>query len=259
VIPIQAAAAVVTVLIVMLGVVHTRMEKRIRTARRLEQMLSEANHELASLEMLKSRFLGRIGDVLAEPLKSIEASSACLSESGKGLPEEFREDLERLHGEVHSLVRILSVFEEIGHQEETGAGSSSRATANISLDGIVSEEAMALAEQAAEKSVSLSVSLCGDVTIAGNPEQMKEAVSSMLFETLRRTAPGGVVTVQLTDSETIQLQTGWTAGENQPVPDENLLGTGLLRLIASSHGGWVSIDAEKRRMTLNLPPAGEGK
>lgn len=256
-ISLQLAAGIFTLLIIFIGVIHWRMELKIRRIGKLERNLADARRELQSMEMLKSRFLGRIGDVLAEPLKAIEVTSDKLGHENPGLPDNVLSDLARLSDEVHSLVRILTVFEQISRNETEESSEVSPGDDLIRIDELVSEAAMEIADTAADRMVSISVNICGSVEIRGRTGQIAEAVSSLLQETLRRSDENTVLTVELRVSRNIELEINWTGEERPGTGDENLLGTGLTRLIASSHGGWVSEDWNEGRITLILPKAGD--
>ncbi len=260
-ISLQLAAGIFTILVLCIGVIHFRMEARIKRVKRLEMLLAEARRELNSLEKLKSRLLGRIGDVLSEPLAAIEATSQKLGRENPSLPEEVVEDLKRLSEEVHSLVRILTVFEQIS-QEDTTHSQENIETAPLEpvfFDEIVSEAAMELSELAADRMVSLSVSIAGDAQTTGSYSQLAEAVTSLLRESLKRAASGSLLIIELSKSRNIELEVRWTSDESgsDTRTEENLLGTGLTRLIASSHGGWLSEDPEEGRIRLILPKAGD--
>lgn len=258
-ISLQLAAGIVTLLIVFIGIIHWRMEIKIRQMKKLEENLADARRELNSMEMLKSRFLGRIGDVLAEPLKAIEATSDKLGHENPGLPDNVLKDLSRLSEEVHSLARILTVFEQISKNDGDDKRENRKGTRRIMLDRIVAEAAMEISDFAADRMVSISVNICGEVETRGNPSQIAEAVNSLLQETLRRSDGNTVLSIELRESENIELEINWTGEQKPGTGDENLLGTGLTRLIASSHGGWVSEDWNQGRITLILPGAGEVK
>jgi len=260
-ISLQLAAGIFTVLVFGIGLIHIKMEQKAGSVRKLEKLLEDARRELSSLELLKSRFLGRIADILAEPLKAIESTSNKLSKDNPGLPDGVLSDLERLSGDVHSLVRMLNVFEQISRNETDAQGEEKVEIREIlQLDEIVSEAAMDISEAASDAGVSLSVSICGAVQISGKGPQITEAVSSLLQETLRRSRAGTVMSIDLRVSRNIELEINW-AGNDSPAANaekkENLFGTGLTRLIASSHGGWVSEDQKGGRITLILPKAGE--
>ncbi len=256
-IPVQAAAAVLTLFLVATGILHMRMQQRKKRVKALEKLLSDAGRELNSLEMLKSRFLGRIGDVLSEPLRAIEATSEKLGRENPNLPPDILRDLIRLAEEVHALTRILTVFEEISRDE--GEGSTQK-TERVQLDDIVAEAAMNISEAASRRMVSVSVNTCGTVHCTGSRNQLTEAVNSLLRETLRRAGENAVISMELRETRNIELEICWSGsrtGTDAKQNDENLLGTGLTRLIASAHGGWVSEDNNEGRITLILPKAGE--
>lgn len=252
-IPGQLAFGIAALLVAMIGVIHWRLEMKMKQIRELERSLEDARRELLSMETLKSRFLGRIGDVLAEPLKAIESTSEKLGRENPVLPDAVLRDLSRLSEEVHSLVRILTVFEQISREDGEEDDSPRKVREGIELDRMVSEAVMDFAEEAADRLVSVSVNISGQGTVHGNPSQLSEAVASLLQEALRRADPNTVLTVELRAVGNVELELGWT-GESAPrAGDENILGTGLTRLIASSHGGWLSEDWNQGRITLILP------
>jgi len=256
--PLPLAAGIFTILVISIGIIHYQLEKRIRTVKRLEKLLADSNRELASLEILKSRFLTRIGDVLANPLKAIEASSHRLAFMDAGIPDDILNDLTTLSDEVRSLIRILGVFEEISKDDESiRETEGSAGTEIVQMDEIVSEVAMDISENAAEKLVSLSVAICGSVNVTGNTAQLYETVSSILRETLKRADPGTLMSVELRVQNNMELETRWESANQELPEDQDLLGAGFIRLVASSHGGWLSVDMEYGRITLILPLAGE--
>ncbi|MCD4706848.1 MAG: hypothetical protein K8S62_03830 [Candidatus Sabulitectum sp.] len=253
--PLPLAAGIFTILIISIGIIHYRLEKRIRTVKKLEKLLADSSRELASLEVLKSRFLSRIGDVLATPLKAIEASSRRLISVDAGIPDDIFNDLQNLSDEVRSLIRIMSVFEEISAKEtDMPAG-----TEIVQMDEIVSEAAMDISEDAADKLVSLSVAICGTVEVAGRKSQLSETVSSILREALKKADSGTLMSVELRIENNMEMETSWTSVRQQASEEQDLLGAGFIRLVASSHGGWLSADMENRRITLILPLAGENQ
>jgi K+-sensing histidine kinase KdpD len=256
-IPLPFAAGVFTLLTICIGIIHLRLERRVRAVKHLEKLLADSNREVASLEMLKSSVLSRIGDVLATPLKVIESSSERLANAESGLSDSILSDLNRLTEEVHSLIRILNVFEEITSKEDDPGDGAETLLHAVRMDEIVSEAAMELSEPAADKMVSLSVSICGSVEVMGRNLQLTEAVTSMLWETLKRADPGTVMSIELRAPGNMELEAGWVNEGKAVTEEENLLATGLTKLIASSHGGWVSEDFESGRITLILPLAGE--
>ncbi|MEA3266871.1 MAG: hypothetical protein U9P42_08000, partial [Candidatus Fermentibacteria bacterium] len=195
------AAGVVTILILCFGVFYGRFQKKEKKVKKLEKLLEDTNRELASLELLKSHFLSRIGDVLASPLKTIEASSTRLSSLDSGIPREIQADLNDLSSEVRSLIRIMGVLEDItdssGASGDEGDHRSETDMELVHMDDIVSEAAMEISEAAGDKQVSLSVGICGRVDIPGKKAQLAETVSSIFREALKRAAPGSVLSVEL--------------------------------------------------------------
>lgn len=254
------AAGIFTILILLMGAIHIKMEQKARSVNRLEKLLGDARRELNSLELLKSRYLARIADILAEPLKAIESTSNKLTRENYGFPEGVLKDLERLTGDVHALARMLSVFEQISGNAGEDQEEVFRAEETVHLDEIVSEAAMDISEAASDNSVSLSVSICGAVLTRGNSSQLREAVASMLEEALRRSARGTVMSIELRLSRNIEIEIGWSSDDDYDQTlrsEDDHFGTGLTRLIASSHGGWVSEDQKEGRITLILPKAGD--
>ncbi len=260
--PISLAAAIFTVLITGMGIVYYRYEKQAGIIKKLEKLLADSSRELASMEILKSRFLSRIGDVLLSPLKKIETSSKRLASVDTGIPESILYDLRNLSEEVRSLIRIMSVFEEISSGGDDKSVESLRAMGaeTVHMDDIVSEAAMSIAEDAAAKLVSMSVAICGSVNVSGRKAQLYETVSSIFREILKKADPGTVMNIELRVDNNMELESKWESKEHHEVSEEqDLPGAGFIRLVASSHGGWLNVDIEHGSITLILPIAGENR
>lgn len=247
-------------MIIVIGILHSRYEKQTKKLRQLEGLLADSNKELVSLEILKSRFLIRIGDVLSVPLKAIEASSRRLTSADSGVSENLLKDLQDLYEEVRSLIRIMSVFEEITTNNKTLEEPDFDADAQVvQMDEIVSEVAMGISDDATDKLVSLSVAICGTVEVFGRRTQLFEIVSSILREALKRAESGSVLIVNLTTEQNMELETIWHSDKKPATEEQDLLGAGFIRLVASSHGGWLTVDKEHGFMKLTLPLAGENE
>ena len=259
--PLPLAAGIFTILVISMGIMYFELSKRKETTNRLEKLLKDSRRELASLEILESRFLNRIGDVLAIPLKTIESSSTCLSIAEGGIPDNIRSDLHELSEEVKSLIRILSVFKDISTaNDESAMGKDSVNQVDIvQMDDIVSTAAMEISEEATDKQVSLSVTICGSVKVAGKEAQLAEAVSSILREALKSADPATLMTVELRIETNMELKVGWNCAEQQLSEEPHLLGAGFVRLVASAHGGWLNVEMEHRQITLILPVAGDNQ
>lgn len=256
-IPLPIAAGVFTLLVILIGIVCANLERKTKTVERLEKLLVDSTRELTSLEILKSSFLNRIGDVLSSPLKTIDYSSKKIANLYADLPEEVLHDLSNLSDELHSLIRILGVFEDFSTNDNNDAAKTSTSSLSVSMDEIVSEASMTISEPAADKMVSLAVAICGNVIIHGRESQLTEAVSSILREALKNADPGTLMRINLTTEENMELQVCWNSGESETKKEANLLRAGFIRLVASSHGGWLNVDLKNRSITLILPLAGD--
>lgn len=256
-IPLPIAAGVFTLIVILIGIMCANLERKTKTVKRLEKLLVDSTRELASLEILKSSFLNRIGDVLSSPLKTIDYSSNKIANLYTDLPEEVLHDLSNLSDELHSLIRILGVFEDFSTNDNNDVTKTDTSLQSISMDEIVSEASMTISEPAANKMVSLAVAICGSVTIHGRESQLTEAVSSIFREALKNADSGTVMSIDLTSEENMELQVSWSSGESDAKNEENLLGAGFIRLVASSHGGWLNVDMKNRSITLILPLAGD--
>ena len=267
--PLPIAAGLFTIFIIFCGVILYRLEKRTKAMKRLEKLLADSSRELASLETLKSHFLIRIGDVLSTPLRTIEASSTKLTKVDADIPEDVRNDIQMLSDEVRSLIRILGVFEDISGAE-VGSGTKTDGKTDhpgeekamdgveiVQMDDLVSEAAMDISEDAADKLVSLSVAICGKTEVRGKRMQLFETVLAILRESLKRADPSTVMTVDLKIENNIELEICWDSSSQHALEEQDLLGAGFIRLVASSHGGWLNTDMEHGRISLILPLAGE--
>jgi hypothetical protein len=200
--------------------------------------------------------------VLLSPLKTIETAAKRLTGVNAGIPESILGDLQNLSEEVRSLIRIMSVFEEIssGEDDKSGGFIRIKGTEPIHMDDIVSEAAMNIAEDAAVKLVSMSVAICGSVMVSGRKAQLSEIVSSIFRETLKKAESGTVMGIELRVGNNMELESKWESkGHRQVSEDQDLLGVGFIRLVASSHGGWLNVDIEHGSITLILPIAGENR
>ncbi len=251
--PLTIAALIFTILIVSIGIIHYRLGKRTRAVRKLEKLLADSSRELASLEILKSEFLVRIGEVLITPLKAIEASSGRLTATGSDISGKTLRDLNDLSDEVRSLIRILGIFEELSTEEDEGSTEAEV----VEMDDIVSEISMNISDDAANKMISLSVAICGTVTVSGRKAQLFETVTSILRIALKLAEPGTVMTIQLQVENNMEFSVSWERKKQETSEDQDLLGVGFIRLVASSHGGWLSEDIANGNITLILPIAGE--
>jgi len=258
-IPLPIAAGIFTLLVIVIGIMCAKLERKTKTVQRLEKLLVDSTRELASLEILKSSFLNRIGDVLSTPLKTIDYSSKKIANLYTDLPSEVLHDLSNLSDELHSLIRILGVFEDFSTSDNNDVAKTDTSLLSVSMDEIVSEASMTISEPAANKMVSLAVAICGSVIIHGRESQLTEAVSSILREALKNADPGTVMGINLTTEENMELQVSWSSMKSETKNKENLLGAGFIRLVASSHGGWLNVDMNNRSVTLILPLAGDNQ
>ncbi len=106
--------------------------------------------------------------------------------------------------------------------------------------------------------VSFSLSICGSVIVYGIKEQLSEAISLILKEALKNSASGSILDVELRAQRNIEFEASWNHTAMDSFESE-ILAAGFIRLIASSHGGWLNIDIENGHITLVLPRKGEIK
>ncbi len=252
------AAFIFTVLLISIGILHFRMQKLSALTKDLEKTLTDSNRELTSMETLNTEFLNRIGDAFNVPLKAIEQSSRELAIQETNLSPETISNLKNLSDEVRSLIRILNVIEDISSIKESSDSNTSPKMVKIQLDELVSEIAMDMSEIVADKMVSFSLSICGSVIVYGIEEQLSEAISLILKEALKNSTSGSILDVELRAQRNIEFEASWnnTAADSF---ETEILAAGFIRLIASSHGGWLNIDIENGHITLVLPRKGETK
>jgi hypothetical protein len=233
-------------------VLHRRDDSARKKITRLNRMNEELARELASLELLTSRLLSRVGEALSMPLHRASEAADQLRAQGVGLPEEIKASLADLSGEVASILRILGVFEEMASRgaENRDSGETNRADrASITTDAVQNA-----ADSASENGVSLAGSLDSGVRVKGSGEHLAEAVDSLFTEALRRAAQGSLITVTLTSEDsTARLAISYESRAEGAA--ESILGTGMARLIATSFGGWLNEDPEKGVLSMSLPLA----
>ncbi len=255
---VQLAAGVFSFLLVCIGIIIFRLEKKEKETTKLKSFLADSRRELAALEILKTNFLGRIGEVLVTPLKAIETSSTKLADVEMEISLEIRNNLTNLSEDVRSLLRILDVFEEISEKRKPNSEDNPESIVKtIQVDDLVSEAAMEIADDAADKMISLSVVIGGSAKVAGKKNQLFEAILSILREALKKADSGTVLLIELKVQKNIEIEINWFSEEQEIFEEQDLLGSGFVRLVASSHGGWVTLDWERRQISLILPLAGE--
>lgn len=254
--PTWIIALVLALVLFVLGTLHRRDISARRTIERLHRRNDELAREIASLELLKSRLLSRVGEALAIPLKKASDSAEKLMAHGADVPEGIRAGLTDLTTEVSSITRILRVFDEMAFRDEEGPTAEGMPV--VELDAVATTAVQSAADGAAESGVSLAVSLDPGIRVRGSGEHLAEAMDNLFKEALRRAAPGSMITATLT-AEDMAACLSISYETDRSGVTESMLGTGMARLIVTSFGGWLNEDHDRGVLSMSLPLAEGGK
>lgn len=255
-IPTTFAALILALLLFALGSLHRRDDRARKTIARLHARNEELARELASLELLKTRLLSRVGEALSLPLQTASEAADRLSAEGADLPEEIRKSLSELSGEITAITSILGMFEEMAARGDEDPVLEDLPV--VEFDTVAIDSVQKVMDDAGGNSVSLAVSLDPGILVRGSGERLSEALDNLLREALRRVSPGSVLSVTLTAEDRVASLT-ISYDNTEPGVKESILGTGMARLIATSFGGWLNQDHERGLLTLSLPLAEGGK
>ena len=249
------AALIVAAVLFGLGLIHRRNQTARKTISRLQQQNEELAREIASLELLKTSLLSRVGEALSQPLLKVGETAEELREHEDDLTEDVRKSLSALSAEVTSISRILRVFEEMASRNEEGVSTSENPV--VEFDEIATLAVQKAVDSAAGQGISLAVSLDSGIRVRSSAEHLEEALDSLVGEALRRASRGSMITMTLTAEEnTACLALSYESGIDGT--QDSVLGTGMARLIATSFGGWLNEDAARGLLTLSLPLAEGG-
>ena len=255
-IPTTFAALVLAALLFVLGTLHRRDDRARKTIARLHDRNEELARELASLELLKTRLLSRVGEALSLPLQTASEAADKLRAQGADLPEEIRKSLSDLSGEIASITSILGMFEEMAARGDEDPVLDELPL--VELDSVAIDSIQKVMDDASGNSISLAVSLDPGILVRGSAERLAEALDNLLREALRRVSRGSVISVTLTAEDRAACLT-ISYDNTNPGVKETILGTGMARLIVTSFGGWLNEDHERGMLCMSLPLAEGGK
>jgi len=255
-IPAPFAALILALVLFALGFLHRRDDRARKTITRLQGRNEELARELASLELLKTRLLSRVGEALSLPLQTASEAADRLRDQGTDLPKEIRKSLSDLSGEIASITSILGMFEEMAARGDEDPVLDELPL--VEFDMVAIESVQKVMDDASGNSISLAVSLDPGIFVRASSERLSEAVDNLLREALRRVSPGSVISVTLTAEDLVACLTISYDNLN-PGVKESILGTGMARLILTSFGGWLNEDHERGVLSMSLPLAEGGK
>lgn len=254
-IPTPIAALILAFVLFALGSLHRRDDRARKTIVRLHARNEELARELASLELLKTRLLSRVGEALSLPLQTASEAADRLRAQGADLPEAIRKSLSDLSGEISSITSILGMFEEMAARGDEDPVLDDLPL--VELDSVAIDSVQRVMDDTSGTSVSLAVSLDPGIFVRGSAERLTEALDNLLREALRRVTPGSVISVTLTAEDRAACLTISYDNVN-PGVKESILGTGMARLILTSLGGWLNEDHERGLLSMSLPLAEGG-
>jgi signal transduction histidine kinase len=238
--------------------VADRFRRRwMESRRRMDALLSEleaAREEIVSAERMRTEILSRIGGALRKPLASIRTA---VEEVTRPLecPDWMKEQLGLLGNEVENVSRFINLIGELATREDVtppDAGASSAPEA-VDLESLVSDVLQAASGRLTEKGISLAVSMDPGVRARGDERHFRQAVESLLDESIRNAGRGSVLCVDLSsNSRTARLVLDYR-GPSDTESVETALGTELARQILGANGGWLHEGARKGQFTAGLP------
>ena len=230
--------------------------------RRENVQLSEINRRLQEVDQLKSNLLSAVSHEFRTPLTIMHGWLDLLlgGEFGPLSPEQG----ESLAAVRKSSVRLARLIENLLAFVECERGQGLRGVQAVNLDRLLQNAAADLAEDCAERKVSLHVEVSPDVSMAHGDDDRLRLLFFNLMENavkfndvggcvaVRARGDGAYVEVQVTNSHgTIapeiipRLQQPFTQGDMGPSRPAGGLGLGLavVRAIVDAHGGQLRIEA----------------
>jgi len=258
-IPIWVAASAV----ILVAAVAEHFRRRAASLRRnnanLSRELAAARAEVAEGEKARSDLLSRIGVTLRKPLASIRNASDEVSRTFD-CPQWVREQLSLLAVEVDNISRFIDLIGEIASLERPSDSKDSTsgkpAGPALDLEGMLTSIIQEASPRLSEKGISLAAAIDPDVHVKGDERYLRQALESLLMETLRHAGRGSVLSIDLSgDGRSAHLALDYR-GAQDPDAAGSVLGTELARQVIGVHGGWLQEGSKRGQFQAGLPLAG---
>jgi signal transduction histidine kinase len=193
---------------------HRLEEKVYQRTKELEantRALQKANAELEKLDSLKSDFISNVSHELRTPLTSIKAVAEILATQDQELPrEKTLEFLNIIETQTDRLTRLIGEILDLSHIEHE---SPTPAPEAIRLQDVVSEAVGSVRGIAAERGVTITTDLPGDLPpAAAQRDKAIQILINLLGNALKHTPEGCSISVSA------QLLEGERIWRNSPRP-----------------------------------------
>lgn len=241
------------------------VERLSLTLNRMIQRLDEAFQQT-------SRFSADASHELRTPLTIMRGELETLL-TEEGLREDQAEQLGSVIEEIDRLTRIV---EGLLFMSRLEAGESQSRRDPVDLTALAVSTAEQMTGLAADKSIALTCTAGGDVSVEGDEVRLKQVIVNLIDNAIKYTPEGGRVTLRVAAEQQLAIlevaDTGIGIGANdlshvferffrsaQPaayVTEGSGLGLSMVQLIVKSHGGEVtvaSVPGEGSRFRVELP------
>ena len=253
-----AAAALVGALALMEHFRRTASSLR-RQNGSLRSDLSASRQEVMASEKARSELLSRIGSTLRKPLSSIRNAAEEVSRPFD-CPDWVKEQLSLLSSEVDTISRFIDLIGEIASLERPSGAphftQSTGAEPGVDLEELLTSIIQDATARLAEKGISLAAAIDPGVMVRGDERYIRQALESLLGETIRHAGRGSILHVDLSSTDSGARFSCDYRGNPDPEAAGSVLGLELARQVISVHGGWLQEGSRKGQFTAGLP-AGE--
>jgi signal transduction histidine kinase len=234
-------------------------------------VLGDITH-FKKLDALKSEFVSTVSHDLRAPLTLLRGYATMLSMVGS-LTEKQREFVTKILGSVDSMSQLVDNLLDLG-RIEAGVGLSLE---QVRVETVIRDVVGAHRAQAIGKQIALDVQVAeGMEPVEADPTLLRQAISNLIDNAVKYTAPGGKVNIRASQAHGRQLiRVGDTGVGIAPADQARLfekfsrprrkegageqgpgLGLAIVKSIVDQHGGRVTVDSRLgagSTFTLDLP------
>jgi len=231
--------------------------------------------ELERLEKVRREFFANLSHELRTPLTAILAFSETLLGGAIDDRENNVRFIEKLHRHAERMAELISDISDLSAIE---SGGLKLAFGPVLLIDAVSEIAALMEPSAAERGVTIAVSVPADLYVVADPTRLGQILNNLVDNAVKFNRQGGKVTVSAEEKEGQVAVSVEDSGSGIPSADlsrifERLyradksrsrkvegsgLGLAIVKHLVQSHGGEISAASEVgkgSRFTFTLPVA----
>lgn len=255
-VPLWLAAVAVLAVLALMEHFRRRLSRLGRVDSQLREDLAAARQEVLASEKARSELLSRIGTTLRKPLASIRNAAEEVSRPFD-CPDWVREQLSLLSGEVEAISRFIDLIGEIASLERPAAGATAGTEREpvVDLEGLLTSIIQEASPKLSEKGMSLVAAIDPGISVRGDERYIRQALESLLGETIRQAGRGSILHLDLNSSETHARFSCDYRGSPDPDASGSVLGMELARQVISVHGGWLQEGSRKGQFAAGLPLA----